>query len=176
MAYFSYFPKVEYDVRGTGNNTVMTNLTKRIRLRDYFKKNAVNFDYYDVKAGETPEYIANVFYGDPLLHWIVLLSNDIENIYTDWPMSVQQFENYVHDKYDNVNDIHHYEVKQTSGDTTKVIEIPNDPANTIPADAVAITNYEYEEKLEDDKRRIRLLKPEFVRQVKQELKSRLRGN
>ena len=46
MAYFSYFPKVEYDVRDTGNNTVMTNLTKRIRLRDYFKKNAVNFDYY----------------------------------------------------------------------------------------------------------------------------------
>ena len=38
MDYFSYFPKVEYDVRGTRSSTVMINLTKRIRLRDYFKK------------------------------------------------------------------------------------------------------------------------------------------
>ena len=176
MSYFKQFPKVTVDMHEGANQVLLTDITRRVRFYDLAKRNNVTYDFYDVKSGETPEYIANVFYGDPLLHWIVLLSNDIENIYTDWPMSVQQFENYVHDKYDNVNDIHHYEVKQTSGDTTKVIEIPNDPANTIPADAVAITNYEYEEKLEDAKRRIRLLKPEFVRQVKQELKSRLRGN
>ena len=91
-------------------------------------------------------------------------------------MAVQQFESYVHAKYDDVDGIHHYEIPQTSGDTEKVIEIPNDPANTIPANAVIVTNYEYEERKENAKRRIRLLKPEFVRQVKQELKSRLRGN
>ena len=61
----------------------MTNLTKRIRLRDYFKKN-VNFDYYDVKAGETPEYIANEFYGDPELHWVILMTNNIVDYYTQW--------------------------------------------------------------------------------------------
>ena len=76
MAYFSYFPKVEYDVRGTGNITVMTNLTKRVRLRDYVRLNSVNYDFYDVKAGETPEYIANEFYGDPELHWVIIITNN----------------------------------------------------------------------------------------------------
>ena len=91
-------------------------------------------------------------------------------------MSIQQFESYVHGKYDDVNGVHHYEINQTSGDTTKVIEIPNDSANTIPSDAVTVTNYEYEETLQQEKRRIRLVKPQYASQIKQELRSRLRGN
>jgi len=176
MAYFKQFPKVLYDVRGDGNEQMMTNITKRVRFRDYIKRNYVTYDFYDVKSGETPEYIANEFYGDPLLHWIVLLANNVTDRYEDWPMSVAQFEDYVHGKYSNVNATHHYEFSQTSGDTTKVIEIPNDAANTIPVGAVTITNYEYEELLQEQKRKIRLVKPEFVGQIKQELKSRLRGN
>ncbi len=158
------------------NQVLVTDITRRVRFYDIVKRNNVTYDFYDVKSGETPEFVANEFYGDPLLHWIVLLTNDIQNVYDSWPMAVQQFESYVHAKYDNVDDIHHYEIPQASGDTTKVIEIPNDPANTIPANAVIVTNYEYEERKENVKRRIRLLKPEFIRQVKQELKSRLRGN
>ena len=158
------------------NQVLVTDITRRVRFFDMVKSNNVTYDFYDVKSGETPEFVANEFYGDPLLHWIVLLTNDIQNVYDSWPMAVQQFESYVHAKYDNVDGIHHYEIPQTSGDTTKVIEIPNDSANTIPANAVIVTNYEYEERKENVKRRIRLLKPEFVRQVKQELKSRLRGN
>ena len=158
------------------NQVLVTDITRRVRFFDMVKSNNVTYDFYDVKSGETPEFVANEFYGDPLLHWIVLLTNDIQNVYDSWPMAVQQFESYVHAKYDNVDGIHHYEIPQASGDTTKVIEIPNDPANTIPANAVIVTNYEYEERKENVKRRIRLLKPEFVRQVKQELKSRLRGN
>ena len=61
MAFFSYFPKIEYDVRGDGSKTVMTNLTRRTRFRDYIRLNAVTYDFYDVKGGETPEYIANEY-------------------------------------------------------------------------------------------------------------------
>ena len=59
MAYFSHFPKVSYDVRGDGNTQQMINITKRVRFRDYMKTNNVTYDFYDVKSGETPEYIAN---------------------------------------------------------------------------------------------------------------------
>jgi len=176
MSYFKSFPKVAVDFHGDGDLVLLSDITKRVRFTDLAKKNNIVFDYYDVKDGETPEYIANEFYGDPLLHWIVLLANNITDRYEDWPMSVAQFEDYVHSKYSNVNATHHYEFSQTSGDTTKVIEIPNDAANTIPVGAVTITNYEYEELLQEQKRKIRLVKPEFVGQIKQELKSRLRGN
>ena len=67
MSYFSNFPKVLYDVRGDGNVQEMINITKRVRFRDYMKKNFVTYDFYDVKSGETPEYIANEFYEDPVL-------------------------------------------------------------------------------------------------------------
>lgn len=175
MAYFSYFPKIEYDVRGDGSTTVMTNLTKRVRLRDYIKLNSVNYDFYDVKNGETPEYIANEFYGDPELHWVIIMTNNIVDYYTQWPMTVPAFEEYVKGKYDDVNGIHHYEYFQDSGDTTKVIELPNESATSIPAGAVTVTNYIYEERIQEKNRRIRLVQPRFIDGIKKEFKNKMNG-
>jgi len=176
MSYFNNFPKVAFDVHGEGDLVLLTDITKRVRFSDLAKRNNIVFDFYDVKDGETPEYIASEFYGDPLLHWVILLANDIHDRYEDCPMSVAQFESYVYTKYSDVNEVHHYEFNQTSGDTTQTIEIPNDSANTIPVGAVTITNYEYEELLQEQKRKIRLIKPEYIGQIKNELRSRLRGN
>jgi hypothetical protein len=175
MAYFRQFPKVEYDVRGDGINVTMTNITKRVRFKDYVKNNKVTFDFYDVKSGETPEYIANEFYGDPELHWVVLMANDIIDFYNDWPMSVAQFERYVKSKYSDVNGIHHYEYTQESGSTSFVIELPNESATTIPVGAVAITNYQYEESLQEKKRRIRLIQKRFIGNIKKEFKNKMNG-
>ena len=179
MAYFSYFPKVEYDVRGDGSTTVMTNLTRRTRFRDYFKRNAVNYDYYDVKAGETPEYIANEFYGDPELHWVVLLVNDITDRYHQWPMNYSQFNQYINDKYvnadgtSNVDGVHHYEIAQSSGNTDTKIEVYNNSAlftgdTDFYASATTVTNREYEENLQNERRSIRLLDPQYIEQFVQE--------
>lgn len=175
MAYFSQFPKVSYDVRGDGNPQQMINITKRVRFRDYMKTNFVTYDFYDVKSGETPEYIANEFYGDPELHWVVLLANDIIDYYNEWPMTVPQFETYVKSKYDNVDGIHHYEYTQESGDTTFKIELPNDSATTQPAGSLPVTNYQYEENLQEQRRRIRLIQPRFIGQIKKEFKNRMNG-
>lgn len=175
MSYFSNFPKVLYDVRGDGNVQEMINITKRVRFRDYMKKNFVTYDFYDVKSGETPEYIANEFYEDPELHWVILLTNNIIDYYNDWPMTVPQFESYVKSKYDDVDGIHHYEYTQESGDTTFKIELPNDSATTLPAGSLPVTNYQYEESLQEQKRRIRLVQPRFIGQIKKEFKNRMNG-
>lgn len=175
MAYFRQFPIISYDVKTGGQFIQMTNLTRRVRFRDFVKKNNVAFDFYDVKAGETPEYIAHEFYGDPELHWIVLMSNDIVDYYNEWPMSQHSFEEYVKSKYTDVNGIHHYEYPQTSGDTTILIEQSIDSANTIPAGATPITNFEYEDRLQDTRRRIRLVQPDFVSQIKKEFRNRMNG-
>ena len=82
MTFFRQFPKVDYDIRGDKTKVLVTNLTRRTRFRDFTKLNNVAFDFYDVKDGETPEYIANEFYGDPELHWVILMANDIVDYYT----------------------------------------------------------------------------------------------
>jgi hypothetical protein len=172
--YFKKFPKIKYDVNGDGRTIEMTNLTKRVKLLDYSLKNLVSFDYYDVRDNETPEGIAYTYYGDANKHWLVLLANDIVDFYSDWPMSVTQFESYVHSKYDDVNEVHHYEAPQGSGSDKIYIEYPNDPATTLPSDAIAVTNYEYEERIQTEKRRIRLIRPQYVGKIQTEFENKMR--
>ena len=175
MPYFYNFPKVEYDVRGNGITQTMTDITRRVRLKQMVKNNNVTFDFYDVKSGETPEYIASEFYGDPQLHWIILMANDITDVYTQWPMSTVTFERFVKEKYDDVDGIHRYEYTQESGDTKFTIELPNESATTIPVGALAITNYQYEEKLQESRRRIRLVQKRYIDAIKKEFRSKING-
>jgi hypothetical protein len=175
MSYFNKFPTVEYDVRGDGSTTIMTDITRRVRVSDKARLSAVEFDFYDVQDGQTPEFVADRYYGDVGLHWLVLMANDIVDVYNDWPMSVQRFETYVASKYDNVDDVHHYEYTQESGDTKFTIELPNESATTLPAGAIAVTNYGYEESVQDKIRRIRLIKPEFVEDIKKEFSRKIKG-
>ena len=158
--YFENFPLIPYDSVGNGEFKLVTNLLKRVAVRSKVKTNVMIFDTYDVKEGETPEIIADKLYDDPELHWIVLLFNDVTDRYHQWPMNNNQFLSYMHDKYTDQDATHHYEISQVSGDTTIKINIGSD--NTDHSGATAITNYEYEEALQDELRQIKLLDPAYV--------------
>ena len=158
--YFKHFPVIPYDSTGDLNFKVVTNLLKRVAVRTKVKSNTLFFDTYDVKEGESPEIIADKLYDDPELHWVVLMVNDITNRYHQWPMNQNQFLAHINDKYDNVDATHHYEISQTSGDTTIKIDIGTD--NSDHSGATAITNYEYEESRQDELRKIRLLDPAYI--------------
>ena len=174
MSFFSNFPTIEVDVLDNGTKTTFLDITRKVRFKDLVKRYNVTFDYYDVQSGQTPEFLAKAFYNDEKLHWVLLLANDVMDYYHDWPLTNATFDRNLQELYDNPDAVHHYEVKQTSGDTTKIIEIPNDSANTIPEDAVIITNYEYQQKAEDNKRQIRVIKPEYIPQIKREIQQLLR--
>ena len=141
MSFFSNFPTIEVDVLDNGTKTTFLEVTRKVRFKDLVKKYNVTFDYYDVQSGQTPEFLAKAFYNDEKLHWVLLLANDVMDYYHDWPLTNATFDRNLQELYDNPDAVHHYEVKQTSGDTTKVIEIPSDSANTIPEDAVIVTKY-----------------------------------
>jgi len=158
--YFSKFPLIVYDSVGNGEFKIVTNLLRRVAVRSKIKVNTLFFDTYDIKEGETPEMIAHKLYGDPELHWVVLLINNITERYHQWPKNTNQFLAYINDKYSNVDATHHYEISQASGDTTIKIDIGTD--NTDYPTASIVTNYEYEEDLEDKKRKIRLLDPSYL--------------
>ena len=158
--YFANFPVIPYDSVGQGNYKYVTNLLRRVGLRTKVKTNVLLFDTYDIRSGETPEEIAHKLYKDSKLHWIVLMMNDITDRYHQWPLNQNQFIAHINDKYDNIDATHHYEISQTSGDTTIKIDIGTD--NSDHSGATAITNYEYEESRQDELRKIRLLDPAYI--------------
>ena len=166
--YFGHFPLIPYDSVGDGKFKLVTNLLKRVAVRSKVKTNVLVFDTYDVKSGETPEMIADKLYNDPELHWVVLLMNDITDRYHQLPLTENQFIAHINDKYDNVDATHHYEISQTSGDTTIKIDIGTD--NSDHSGATAITNYEYEVARQDEMRKIRLLDPTYIEQFVDEYK------
>jgi len=169
--YFDMIPKIYYDSKANNKYDLLTNLMTRVKLRTDIKDDIFDYDYYDVIDGETPEIIAHKYYDNPELHWTILIANDIVDYYRDWPMTTQRFEEYVKDKYENPQDVHHYEISQTSGDTTKTINVGLN--NTDYESASAISNYIYEQRLQDEKRQIRLIGQRFIKQFVDEFKSKI---
>ena len=87
--------------------------------------------------------------------------------YDQWPKNFSQFNQYIADKYDNVDGTHHYELAQSSGDTTTKIEVYNNSAlytgdSDFYSSATVVTNREYEEAQQESKRQIRLLDPRYI--------------
>ena len=162
MAYFSYFPTIGYDVRGEKNNSrvqAITNVLVRIRK----KLNVVNsafFEQYFISDGDRADTIAHQMYDDSTLHWVVLYANYMTNPYYDWPLPYFDLQKFVAKKYpDNINGIHHYE--DADG-----YEVDSDASG-----ATAVTNFVYEESLNDSKRTINIIRGEYLPQILEEFKT-----
>ena len=87
MSYFSMFPNLSYDAKGNGRETIMKDIFRRVKL--VTKNQLIEFDYYDVQDGDAPEIIAHKYYGDPELHWTILIVNDIVDYYHDLQLVLQ---------------------------------------------------------------------------------------
>jgi len=169
--YFANFPLIVYDSVGDGNFKIVTNLLKRVAMRTKVRTNTLLYDTYDVKEGETPEMIADKLYDDPELHWVILFVNNITDRYHQWPMNFGQFNTFIADKYSNVDAVHHYEVSQTSGDTSIKIDIGTDTTGYSEADLTTVTNREFEEERQDKLRQIRLLDRAYIEQFVEEFET-----
>ena len=165
MAYFSKFPKGVYYIAGNKQFKLVTDIMRRVKVRAKILNEASLYDDYDVPSGERPEVTAFKHFGDTELHWVILLTNDITDAYYGWPLSDQDFEKYVTDKYANPQGIHHYEITQSSGSQTG--SSPDDYSHKIEVNetesgAESVSNYEYERREQDKIRSIKLLDPAFL--------------
>ena len=165
MSYFERFPNMLYDVNNNGNYKLLPDILKRVKQRNAIKSGQFIFDTYDVRNGEKPEDIAYKWFGDAQLHWVILMTNDVTDRYYGWPMNDAQFEEFIADKYSNPDAVHHYEVTKDSGNTTG--QGPNDYSHLVEVNsdtdnATSISNREYEERVQDKNRSIRLLNQRFL--------------
>ena len=169
--YFESFPNRLYDLKGNGQRTLVKDIFRRMKVRDNIKNNLALYATYDVVPGDTPETISFKHFGSTDYFWVICLMNDITDRYYDWPLDYQAFEEYVTDKYDNPQAIHHYEKDQSSGATTG--NGPGDfshkiEVNSTDTDGQSVSNYEYEQRLQDQKRQIKLLDKAYLNQFVEE--------
>ena len=187
--YFRNIPDFEYvnrtkDGQFISNYTQDKNFCKKGKIREDLFQDLTVFEKYSIIGDDRPDNVANEIYGDPTLDWVVLLSNNIVNIYNEWPLSQQAFEAYVLDKYKTLaklDEVHHYEsneVKDSSGviifpkgvrvsaaQSVSYFEPLSDEQVTVNPVSKAITNYQYEQSVNDKKRRIFLIKPIYLNVV-----------
>lgn len=109
MTYFSKFPITQYTLDDLKTVQIVTNITARTVISDEIINNLSLFHNYIIKDGETPEILADVFYNDPTLHWIILHCNEIHDARFEWPLNVTDLVSYVSAKYSDMDEIHHYE-------------------------------------------------------------------
>jgi hypothetical protein len=165
MAYFSQFPKMLYDIKGDRNYKVIPDIFRRIKVRSKLRDEISLLDTYTIEDGDKPETVAFKVYGSTDYFWVVCLMNDIRNVYYDWPLDSYAFEKYLNDKYDNPDGIHHYETIQSSGQT--IGKGPGDYSHKIEVNsdcsgATSVSNYEYERRLQDKKREIKILDERYL--------------
>ena len=198
MGYFRELPNISYPSLLSSQNKVesritVKNLFKRSRLRTDLDQAITAFNYYDVKEGIRPDMIAQELYDNSELDWVVLTSNNITNIRNEWPLSHNDLQEYMLEKYGseaNIAKVHHHETIEIIDQYNRLVmpeslEVDSDFSFNFVGSVVsssgslikldlggislakinpvrAITNYQYEAKINDEKRRIRVLKSEYL--------------
>ena len=184
--YFSRIPDFEYvsllpDAK-ISDYIQVKNLFKKGFIREDIFQDTTFFTKYTINGDDRPDNVAFKVYGDSTFDWIVLQSNNIINIQTEWPLSQNDFDRYALDKYGDYNTlfngVHHYETLEVKNSNGVVIlesgkQVPQDFSITyfdiklkqyITASnvTVAVTNYEYENIIQENKRNIFLLKNNYI--------------
>ena len=153
------------------------NIFRRVKIRDDLQSSFTVFNKYEIPMGSRPDMVAEELYGVASFDWIVLTVAGILNVRNEWPLSNRDLYNYSLDKYgDSINSNRFFEtteVKDSSGrlilpkgkvvDSNFTIPKPGEPTATLNP-VVGISNYEYETRLNDEKRNIFVLREEYLQQ------------
>jgi hypothetical protein len=173
MNFFRYFPNTAYsfpsDTSGPFDVTI-TNITAHVVILELLKKHITVFYNYLISDGERPDSVATKLYGGPEYTWIVLVLNNILSHY-DWPLTFQEFNQYITVKYGSVVAAQAQPVYKT----TEEFLIDAVSYDLLPAERQGrvISQYDYEQELNETKRRIKAIPLPFVGPILIELKQAL---
>ena len=171
FAYISRLPNAKI-----GDYILVKNLFKRGALESDILENLSFHTKYEIRGDDRPDNVAFDVYGNSNLDWLILLCNNIINIPNEWPMLQNDFDQFLLDKYgtyEKLNSTHHYETKEVKNNNNDVVIVPKGlqcesdytvtyfNSNTgrqetiLSADCTTeVTNYTYEERIENKKRDI----------------------
>ena len=193
-SYFRQLPQLDYpslsnDRKSAYDYQLVKNLFKRAVLRDDVFNDVTNFEKYSVEGDERPDQVAYDFYGDSGLDWIILTTNNIIHVRDEWPMSNRDFLTYLNQKYtsEELSNVHHYETREIRDESNTLIQpagvrvksdysvtyVENDTVKT--ESSIKMINFlEHETNLNDAKRNINILKPDYVEIFLRDIKEIMR--
>ena len=180
MGYFRELPNLRYpsflpEKTSSLNYVIVKNVFRRVKLRDDLQTNFTVFNKYEIPEGARPDNVAEELYESSNLDWVVLIVAGILNVRNEWPLSNRDLYNYANNKYgESLNSNRFFEtteVKDSSGrlilpkgkvvDSNFTIPKPGTPTATLNP-VVGISNYEYETRLNEEKRNINVLREENI--------------
>lgn len=173
--YFRPFPKISYDLKKNNLPLVLTDITKRYKIRDILQQKAAIYYNYTVRDGDRPDLIAFKYYGDETLDWLIFLCNNMMDPYYDWPLDYRKFTAYMKSLYGSVDVAKStvFEYRKILNEQSTLIDGTVVPKRTVVIDLNTynslstsvreeIDAYQYYEELNDAKREIKLLDERFV--------------
>ncbi len=182
MPYFQFFDKILYNFaidNEPDNNIIVTNFLKRVKISNTDMQNNNAFETYSIRDNETPEIVSSRYYGTQENHWIILMVNNLTSP-DDFPKSYYDLETYITTVYGVGNEyaIHHYEDENgeevnalVDGNNLKIFDPVALTWTLVPTSTfTSVTNYAYEDILNENKRHIYLLRPEFIATFTKEVK------
>tara|TARA_R100001129_G_C5254261_1_gene229249 strand:- start:99 stop:758 length:660 start_codon:yes stop_codon:yes gene_type:complete len=196
MAYFNELPNISTvsllkDKSRSDERILVKNIFRRAKLRTDVDKAITAYDFYVIKEGERPDILANKFYDDPELDWVILIVNNITSIRDEWPLSNNDLNTHMIDKYGSESalaEVHHYETREIRDQYNRTVleaglEVDQNfvfsytPIGGVTQDISAagpVSNYEYERTVNDAKRVIRILKEEYVGGLVSDMRSMMK--
>ena len=182
--YFKILPNLtylKYDKNPySGNFIQVKNLFIRAILSEFVEKYTTVFDEYVIPDNQRPDNIAYAVYNNPFYDWVILIVNNIGNIYEQWPKNNNELVDYCNKKYNNIYGTHHYETVNFYDSNNNLVlpaglEVPSDFSFTYSDNTgthlvtsglcvTSVSNLDYEAKLNEQKRKIQLLKPQYLRE------------
>lgn len=186
--YFSKLPNIEYSEKpirfpiSDKQYVLAKNIFRKYKIRERSFQSSVFFNKYTIEDGERLDTIAAKVYGSSEYDWVIMLTNNIVDPYSDLPIRDSNLYDFVVEKYDNPEGVHHYETKEVKDSLGRVVlkeglhvdstfynapayEYNNNgtfvsvPGNTV---SIPVTNYQYEVSLNEKRREIFLLRPELL--------------
>ena len=180
MSYFREIPNLRYpsflkEKTSSFDYVEVKNLFRRTKLRDDLQNNFTVFEKYEISEGMRPDNVAQALYGSDQFDWVVLIVAGITNVRNEWPLNNRDLHNYCFNKYgDSLNSTRFFETTEVKDsndrlilpkgkvvDSNFTIPKPGAPNATINP-VVGINNYEYETRLNDEKRNINVLREENI--------------
>lgn len=197
MNYFRNLPDILYPSLDRGSSshdfTRIKNFFKRAYIPEQLLSQYTAFEDYKIIGDDRPDVVSHKYYNNSNYDWIIFITNNIQNVRSEWPMTQSDLNKYLLDKYteQELSQVHHYETTEVRNSENHVIlktgirvapnyvfkyteQVGNDTEIVTLNPVVEITNYEYEINLNDDKRTILLLRPEYISIVEREMVSVLR--
>lgn len=197
--YFRYYPQTQYAFANgsfTIEKSVKNISLKTVLLDGLSQDDPYAFLRYTIVENEKAEDIADFYYDDPAMSWLVYFANDIVDPYTQWPKTYENFTEYFRKKYASqalptgtdaivwgqnttrTDNIVHW--KKTDDETILISPDSYIRAQTFNGDFVAgewtaVRRFDYEMEENDELRNIILVNTSYAQTVLENLRSLLNG-